>query len=170
MGDISNGVANTLPAKKEKKNNFISNSDPHHWIRIRIQTFCWYRFRIQAVAQSRSNPDSDPDQGFFNFYDRENIFWSKNIIYVLLNPLQMTFRLQEKSPAQQRTNSSNMKFLHFLCGPILTCLDPDWIHVSVLIRICLPIWSDPIQSGSETLILMHMFISKSCIGFCIKRK
>ncbi len=32
----------------------------------------------------------------------------------LLTPLRSTFRLLVKPPAQQRTNSSNMKFLHFL--------------------------------------------------------
>ncbi len=34
-----------------------------HWIRIRIQVFCWIRIWFQAVAGSESNPD--PAQDFF---------------------------------------------------------------------------------------------------------
>jgi hypothetical protein len=41
-------------------------------------------FRIQAGAEPESNPDPDPDQGFFMikiiFFDK------KNVIYVFLNP------------------------------------------------------------------------------------
>jgi hypothetical protein len=34
-----------------------------HWILIRVQAYCWTRIRKQAVAESGSNPDSDPNPG-----------------------------------------------------------------------------------------------------------
>ncbi len=72
-------------------------SDPDHL--IRIQTFCLIKIRIQAIAESEFDPDSD--QGFYN-----KIFDKKNCPLCLLKPTKNIYAQGEEASSL----TENMKF------------------------------------------------------------
>ncbi len=111
-----------------------SVSDPDlYW--IRIQTICRIRTRIrnQAVAESGSYLDPDPDQGFC---DKEWIFF--------LKPLQRTFLLQEKSIKEL---FHYIFFFLLFWGQFWSA----WVRIRIPNLDPLSIWLW-IHSGSDTLI------------------
>ncbi len=103
-----------------------------HWIRIRIQVFCWFLIRTSCCCiriQSKIYFDKISAKFIIG-----NFFWPKSVISVcLLKSQQWMFRLHKHEI-----------FLLFPLWPISACLDPDPITPPNGIQI---------QSGSETLLL-----------------